>query len=182
MKKLLLSITCLFPASLILAQEMTPTAPQRDADWVTLTDSAFTIQYPANWTVDKSGLMGAKFMLFAPLDDAGDNFKENINLQVTDLGAPDVVTLDVFADAATEQIKQFITEAKVVRAEKKGMGDAEYYEMEFTGTQGELLLHWEQHYRIRGQYAYILTFTASQESFDTYKVQAEKILGTFRIL
>ena len=179
MKKLLLSVLFLGPALCLLAQD-TPAA-QKTVDWLTLNDSAYAIQYPGDWTVDRSGLMGAKFMLFAPLDSDTDVFKENINLQVTDLGAPDVVTLDVFAEAAAEQIKQYINDAEMVRSEKKGTGKAEYYEVEFTGSQGDLVLHWEQHYRIRDRYVYILTFTASKETFDAYKALAEKILGTFQI-
>jgi len=178
MKKLMIALCCQCLAALAIAQS-TPDKPAA-SEWRTLTDSAFVLQYPQEWTLDQSGLMGSRFMLFAPQGSETDDFKENINLQVTDLGAPGILTLDVFGEAAADQIKQYITDAAIVRSEKKGKGDSEFMEVEFTGAQGERPLHWEQQYRIKGQFVYILTFTAQKEDFPAYKALAEKIMGTFK--
>lgn len=177
MKKLMIALCCQCLAVLAVAQS----AADKPAttEWRALTDSAFVMQYPQEWTVDRSGLMGARFILFAPQSSEADDFKENINLQITDLGAPGILTLDMFAEAAAEQINKYIEDAAIVRTEKKGAGDSEYMEVEFTGAQGERPLHWEQQYRIKGQFVYILTFTAQKDDFTSYKPLAEKIMGTF---
>jgi hypothetical protein len=53
--------------------------------WETLTENNYSINYPDNWEINKSGQMGAKFILFSPLSSEEDQFKENVNFLVQDL-------------------------------------------------------------------------------------------------
>ena len=183
MKKLFIALLALVPSLLLTAQSDPITSAKKDTKWVTLNDPVVQIDFPADWTLDQSGMMGTKFIIFSPNDSQGDAFKENVNLQVTDLGAAGVISLEQFANAAEAQIRKFITDANIIRKERlpKGAGGDACYEIEFTGKQGELTLHWRQQYRIRGRYAYIVTFTAHTASYQAYSGLADQILGTFQI-
>lgn len=182
MKKLIYTLSCLFLMFCLSAQNPGSSSSPIKTEWLTFSEPAYQIKYPANWTLDRSGVMGSKFILFAPLESSTDPFKENVNLQITDLGAPNVITLDIFADAAKDQITKFITDAKILRSGRVGKGGAqEYYEIEFTGKQGTLSLHWNQRYLLRGRYVYILTCTAEVASYDAYQEMAKTILGSFAL-
>lgn len=161
-----------------------PDNPASGPKWQTLSDSAFLIEYPSNWTADQTGNLGVRFILMSPTDSDTDAFRENINLNITDLGAPDVINLDLFAEAAEEQIKQYITAAQVLRSSRisPANGQAAYHEIEFTGNQGGSTLHWKQHYRLKGRYAYILTFTAHHNAYDQHLKLANKIMESFKVL
>ncbi|MBL7776575.1 MAG: hypothetical protein JNK89_11270 [Saprospiraceae bacterium] len=166
------------------AQNIKDSLQAKGIQWRMYREAGFQIGYPANWTRDLSGMMGASFILFAPQDSDTDAFKENVNLQVTDLGVQNVITLDVFAKAAEDQIEKMITASEIRRSAKVNTGNpqTEYYEIEFTGLQGKLNLHWIQHYRIKGRYAYILTFTAQSNKYDDYQALARSILKSFQLM
>lgn len=180
MKKQYLLILVAFSLTLgAVAQNTADSLPAKEVTWKIIRDSAYDIRYPANWTPDQTGTMGADFILFAPLESVSDSFKENINLQITDFGSPGVITPEAFAQAAGEQIVKMITKARIVQTQRKERDDSIYYEMEFTGVQGELDLHWKQQYWLKSQYAFILTFTAEESAYLRFLPLADKILGTF---
>ena len=53
--------------------------------WKSLTENSYSINYPGNWELNKSGQMGTSFILFSPLSSEQDQFKENVNLLIQDL-------------------------------------------------------------------------------------------------
>lgn len=184
MKKLILPALFLtFTLPAIAQTDKGPTA-KSGTTWMSFRDSAFQILYPSNWTLDRSGMMGTRFILFSPQESDSDEFKENVNLNITDLGAPDIVNLDLFAKAAQEQITNMITDAEVVRTERIRRGPGEfndYYLVEFTGKQGKLSLHWQQRYWIKGRNAFILTFTAHHMAYERFQEVAESVMGSFAL-
>ncbi len=123
MKELLLIACSLFAFSTAQAQLKKDSLHAKGANWKTYRDASFQIGYPTNWTRDLSGMMGATFILFSPQDSDADAFKENVNLQITDLGVEGVITLDVFAKAAEGQIEKMITDAAVKRSAKVSNGN-----------------------------------------------------------
>ena len=182
MKKLLLIALSIVVCTPVRAQTIKDSLQAKGISWKTYREAGYQVGYPSNWTRDLSGMMGATFILFSPQDSDNDTFKENVNLQITDLGVQGVINLDVFAKAAEDQIEKMITDADVKRSSKISNGQDEYYEIEFTGIQGKLSLHWIQHYRIRGRHAYILTFTSQRDRFDDYRDLAKQILRSFQLI
>ena len=72
----------LFVILLFLAYHV---AIAQQENWKTLSTETYKIDYPADWTADRSGIMGPAFVLFTNLTDSNDTFRENVNLIIQDL-------------------------------------------------------------------------------------------------
>ncbi len=149
-------------------------------DWQTSENEEYFIQYPADWTFNNDGPLGAKFFVFAPLDSDKDTFRENVNLNVENLQGHDM-DLGQYIEIAIEQIGKIITNVHLTTNERIGTGDREYHKVIYTGSLGEYNLQWEQHVRLANGQAYILTFCAEPDQFDSYKNTWEDIAATFRL-
>ncbi|MCC6460179.1 MAG: hypothetical protein IT260_06895 [Saprospiraceae bacterium] len=181
MKKLSIWFPLLFLGLVAFGQtDSTGTAGKKT--WRKLAHTNFKIHYPVEWALDETGVMGTSFILFAPLDSDKDKFKENINLNMVNLGGTEVVTMEAFAKAAVDQIENYIEGAKVLGTQKKERRGLWYYEIEFTGKQGQLSLHWKQQYWFKGPLVFILTFTAEETAYGKSLPLAEKMLATFEVL
>ena len=66
-------------------------------EWKSITDNDFTIEYPDNWELNRTGQMGTKFILFSKLSNLTDKFRENVNLIMQDLTGSNI-TLDKYVE------------------------------------------------------------------------------------
>ncbi len=179
----ILLILILTANTIAFAQAQTDTTANEidlPSEWKTLEGDKFEIKYPPNWTVDKSGLMGSSFILFSELSDETDNFKENVNLLIQDLGAYEL-TLDQYVEISENQIKTLITNGKIISSERMKDGEAEYQKVIYTGKQGIYDLQFEQYYMLIAKKAFVLTFTSEESQFNNYRKVGEKILNSFKI-
>jgi serine/threonine-protein kinase len=149
--------------------------------WPAVNDTTYRLRFPDTWTVDQSGMFGSRFFLFAPLDTAGDTFRENVNLMMNDMRAYPQATLEYLADGAKQQIEQLITDAKVHEFRIAYNGDDKYYLMEYTGKQGQFNLHWKQLYVLANGTFYVLTFTAEESQYTRYLPLAERMFASFAL-
>ncbi len=149
-------------------------------DWESLTEDKYAIKYPSNWEVNKSGQMGTSFILFSPLLNESDKFKENVNLLIQDLTDYDL-NLDQYVEISEGQIKTMVTEGKIISSERKKKDEREYQKMIYTGKQGIFNLKIEQYYWVIDNEAFVLTLTGEKEEFDKYQDIGEKILNSFEI-
>lgn len=151
-----------------------------NTQWKTLSNNQYAIQYPANWELNQSGQMGSSFILFSPLESAQDSFKENINLIIQDLAGYNV-DLNQYTQISEEQIKTMLQNASILESKRLKNTNGEYQKMVYTATQNNYRLKFLQYYWVAKQKAYILTFTAEQNKYDTYLNTAEKIFNSFKI-
>ena len=49
-------------------------------EWNNLNEKEYSLKYPNNWEINKSGQMRTQFIIFSQLTSESDNFRENINL------------------------------------------------------------------------------------------------------
>lgn len=147
--------------------------------WAVLSDTSFAIHYPKEWALDQSGLLGSNFFLYSTLDSLDDAFRENFNLTINDLSEYPGLSLKEMAEGARQQILAMINEVKILEFREMEQGDDNYYLVEFTGKQGEALLHWKQQYRMAANRFYVLTFTAERHQFSRYISLADQIFSTF---
>lgn len=131
------------------------------------------IQYPSDWLLDQSGLMGTRFILFMPEDSLND-FRENINLVSQPLGSS-IPGLEAIAEATIAQLKMFITDYEQIHSGLK----QDYYEMEYTGKQGQFDLHWNQRLYTKGEELYVLTFTGTREDYSKMINDALKVMDSY---
>lgn len=116
-----------------------------------------------------------KFYPFAPAQSA--TFRDNLNFIIQDLKGQNI-DLNKFAEISVEQIKQFITNSKILQSETSA---GPKHKIVYSGSQGQLNLKWQQYYWVKNEKAYILTFTADQLSFDKQMAEVNSIMDSFKI-
>jgi hypothetical protein len=159
-------------------QKVALQTPLMKTEWKTLDHADYALQYPTDWEVNNSGAMGTSFILFAPLESEQDKFKENVNLIVQDLKGM-AINLDKYTEISEGQVKTMLTNAVMIDNKRIKNDTSEYHKLVYKAEQGVFKLQFIQYYWIVKEKAYILTFTAEQDKFTTFKETGEKILNTF---
>ena len=149
-------------------------------DWNTLNEKNYSIEYPSDWELNKSGQMGTKFILFSQLTSKNDQFKENVNLIVQDLTGHNI-DLNQYVEISENQIKTMITDGNIISSERVKKDEKEFQRVIYTGKQGIYDLQFEQYYWIENNNAYVLTLTCEITAFTDIKNTGEKILNSFEI-
>lgn len=140
--------------------------------WKALDGTDYKLKYPETWELNTSGLQGTKFILFAHIEGAP--FRDNINLIVQDLPDEDF-TLQKYVEISEGQVKQFITGSDIIFSETSNSR----HKMIYTGSLGQLKLKWQQYLWVKNNKAYVLTFTAAQDSYDKKVDMATEIMDSF---
>ena len=148
--------------------------------WKSLSENDYSIKYPDNWELNKSGQMGTSFILFSPLSFEKDQFKENVNLIIQDLTGHNL-DLDKYVAISEGQITTMITDGEILENKRMTTNNLNYQKVIYTGKQGIFNLKFEQYYWIIENNAYILTLTCEESQFDNYQKTGEKILNSFEI-
>ncbi len=139
-----------------------------------------SFQYPDKWEMQE-GFMGTLVFVKSPQADSKDTFQENVNVMVQSLGGQKV-TLAQFAEAAEQQITSMITEAEIVEPNSDTtLADNAAKKIVYTGQQGQYNLKWQQIYFIKGDKAYVVTYTAQATDYEKYLPEVENILKSFQI-
>jgi hypothetical protein len=148
--------------------------------WKTLTASNYSIEYPENWELNKSGQMGTNFILLSPLTSDQDQFKENVNLLIQDLTGYNL-DLDQYVEISEGQVNTMITDGNIIESERISNSDINYHKLIYTGKQGIYDLKFEQYFWVIENKAYVLTLTTEEEQFDSFQKIGERILNSFEI-
>lgn len=153
----------------------------RASEWKTIECDKYSIQYPGDWTLNKSGQMGMAFLLLSKQTSAQDSFSENVNLVIQDLTGLHINGLDQFTKNSEGQIKSMMANSKILGTEKLKKNGTDFQKIVYTGDQGLYKLKFEQYYLIKYNKAFILTLTCELNQFDNYKELGEKIMNTFNL-
>lgn len=146
--------------------------------WKSITEDNYSIDYPDDWELNKSGQMGTSFILFSPLSSEQDQFKENVNLLIQDLTGHNL-DLDKYVEISEGQIKTMITDGEIIESKMITAETLNYQKVIYTGKQGIYNLKFEQYYWVIGDKAFVLTLTCEENQFNNYQVTGEKILNSF---
>jgi len=156
----------------------TPTESQDG--WKSLTENNYSIKYPDNWELNKSGQMGTSFILFSQLSSEQDQFKENVNLLIQDLTGHNI-DIDKYVEISEGQIKTMITDGVIIESKRITGNTLDYQKVIYTGKQGIFNLKFEQYYWVENDRAFVLTLTCEESQFDAFKTIGEKILNSFEL-
>ncbi len=176
---MLLFPVCLFSQTIGKKSSDTSNSQTKD-DWKTLTESNYTIQYPATWELNQSKQMGTSFILFSPLESEQDKFKENVNLLIQDLTGNNI-DLNKYTEISESQIKTIVTNSILIESKRVKTESGEYHKIIYSADQGIFHLKFEQYYWVTNDKAFVLTFTSEQSKFDGFKVTGEIILNSFKM-
>lgn len=178
MKIILSLLFCIYVIAPIQSQSTQPKLSETQPNWKVFGTGQFTIQYPPDWELDQSGLMGSSFILFQPLESDHDLFRENVNLLIQDLTGYDL-DLNQFANLSEDQVKTMITNSTLIESKRIKTGPEEFHRMIYTGDQGNYHLKFVQYYWVKEGEAFVLTFTCEQDTYEINKDTGSTILNSF---
>jgi len=163
---------------LLLLAVLVNTQVNAQTRWKTISQDAFSIKCPGDWTADTSKKMGADVFMYNK-EDMNDGFAENINVLVQDLSAYDL-DLDAYTELSEEQIKTMVVGAKIMSSERITSGAFPYHKIIYVGKQNDVLLKFLQHYYVKDKKAYVLTLTCVENQFDKYQSIGNAIFKSFQ--
>lgn len=149
----------------------------KSQEFKTLDDSTYTVNYPKKWSLDKSNAY-LKFILFSPEDNTV--FRENVNLIIQNLSDKNT-DLAAYASISEKQITTMIPGAVILESKTLTKDDGDYYSISYEAKQGAYFLKWKQYYWVKGNRAYVLTFTSDKNSYDLLIKDADLIMNSFKL-
>ncbi len=153
---------------------------QKSKGWRTFETDEFSIQYPNNFELNTSGLIGTKFVLFSEQTSDKDLFRENVNLVSQNISGQNI-DLDKFVEISKKQLEIMIPNGKLIESKRISNENKEFQRFIFSGTQGQSNLKWLQYFFIKNDKVYVLTLTCEINQYDKYVSVGEDIMKTFVI-
>lgn len=167
------------PATLFILLIGTYSCAQ-ESSWSVLATDDYTVSYPSKWTVDQSGTMGTEFFIYDAPTEKGDLFSENINLTIQEL-MTDTITLEMYGDMSKNMLSNYMTDYKFISSDIIRQNNTKLYTLEYFGKTGQFDLYYYQLLAAKGEFIYILTFTAERDQAEAYQEQRKKITASFRM-
>jgi hypothetical protein len=171
-------ISLFFLSTCAFANGQSSDAGDTSFEFKIINRGSYSIRYPKNWTVDRTGLMGADLVILSQKDSDSDKFRENVNVMVQDLKGLNM-DIEKYVDISTRQIKNLLTKANIIESTRIHQQGNEFHKLIFTGVQGIFSLKTEQYYFVVNEKAFVITFTTEESSYDSYRKTGEMILQSF---
>ncbi len=137
----------------------------------------FSIKLPDKWET-KEGYMGTSVMSLSSLEGAGDQFRENVNVVVEKL--PKEMTLDEYMSGNLSNLPRFITDFRESGRGGTTLGDIDAKWLTYTGRMGTSNLAFKQYFMVRGDRGYVITGTATEETYPRFKNTFEQTAESFQ--
>jgi len=154
-------------------------SPAGSEGYLTYVDSSsgFRIEYPPDWSA-QSGPAGTGVALVAPSSGA-DGFRENVNVLVVDLPDPST-SLSQYTESSLRQARTSIEGFKLLRSGPATLADRSAERIIYLGNIGRDL-KFEAVWLVERGHAYVLTYTATPDSFARLEPTAEAIIASFTL-
>jgi len=159
-----------------------PTGTRVSRTYLTYESEAngFSIDYPDEWEISERASMPGTATFITPLQGADDTFRENVTVVVQ--GAPaDATTLDEFTEMALAQGRELIPRFMVMESRSATLAGNPAQQVVYTGLQGERDLRWLQLWSLVGDQVYILTYTAEENEFTTFRSVVQQMITSMEI-
>ena len=144
-------------------------------------EKGFSIKFPADWAVTTSEVASAAVVALRPVAAGDATFRENVNIVVKDCGSP--ITVDEYNDATWKYAAARLPGFRQIESGKATIGDADarflgYSWTPVAGKAGKNLAY----VLTKGLRAYVITCTATPETFDKYRPAFEEIANSFKMI
>lgn len=148
----------------------------------TYTAKDFRLQYPSQWKLDTSGLMGSTCFIYAPADNAQDKFRENINVVIQDLTGSGI-DLEQYKDISEKQLPAMFPDSKLEESAILNANTAQpYYRVRYSFSKNGVDIHISTICFIRNEKAYLVTFSTELARLEQYKKAGEAMLKSFSLI
>ncbi len=157
-----------------------PTTGEVTVEWKTYknTTDGFSLQYPSTWTFQENAY-GVPVIFFSPLTSTEDALKENVGIGVTTETKD--YTLDEFRQVRKASFDKQFSGFVEVSNENIKINDMDAKKVIYTCMQGDMKLQFEEVYIVKGKTRYIITYTATEATFDQFAKNVDEIIATFEI-
>lgn len=173
--------TLLFLSLLLLTHSVSAQQTIDDSDTlIKVTKEQYSLSYPKSWTIDTSKMFGIDILLLSPKADSLDDFSENMNVFVQDLHGQNY-NLSRMGQESEAQIRKMVTDVEIIDSKLDNKASQQYYILKYKGRQGKFLLTIIQHYYLKDEVGYALTFTIKSGKETDYVPLAEKMFSSFKL-
>jgi len=184
MKKLyalnILSFLALFYSSAVFAQNENSSESINSTEWKKHFEKEFEISYPSNWNLEIPNDSAIKFYLYNDLLDENDQFSENINLLNEDISGHEI-SLDDYVDFSKKQLASYLDSITFISSETIINKNINHHKIVFTVMQNDFPLMLEQHYYLKNNIVYVLTYTSEASQYESFQGTVDKIIDSFTL-
>jgi hypothetical protein len=135
----------------------------------------FNLRYPELWQ-NQAGLNAVAFL--SPKENEQDAFQENVNLMLQDL-TQQPMDLNQYTELTRQQVAQFAGNEAIVSLKDATIGGQPCKEFIFTMAYNGRDLKLKQYWFIKGQTAYLFTYTAESTQYASYESVATDLMKSF---
>lgn len=142
-------------------------------------EQGFKINYPAEWsTQNRDDFIARGVMFISPKEDEKD-FQEEVSVLVEEL--PDNTSLAQYTEESLNEIKR-LSDPKTRNPEITNLGDREGRKVIYLGEEHGHSVKRMQTWVLQKNLAYVITYTASPEQYETYLPEVEEMIESFAII
>ena len=137
----------------------------------------FRVDYPQDWSKqNRDDFVATGVIFFSPLENDADQFKEKVSVLVENI--PSNLSLSEYTKQSISEIKQ-LSDPNIGEAQPIILGINEGRQIIYRGEENGRAVQRMQTWSVKGNRAYVITYTAKPESYDNYLPMVEKIIESF---
>lgn len=140
----------------------------------------FKVNYPDTWSKqNRDDFFATGVVFLSPLEDASDQFKERVSILVENLA--DNTSLAKYTEESLAEIKR-LSDPNVGKAQSIKLGQESGKQIIYAGVENGSVVRRMQTWSVKNNQAYIITYTAKVDSYDTYLPTVKKMIESFGII
>lgn len=163
---MLLSVAC-------VKETIKPTKPETRLTNYNAAD--FSIGYPSDWVIKTQGPIA---IFVSSKEGNTDDFLENLNVIVAAVEQP--VTLDEYANAGVDQLKDMFTEFNMLSKDKTTLSGSPAIRLVYEASKDGQSNKFMQVVSKSDDKFFILTYTGSLKGYDTHLSTAQEMIASFK--
>ena len=136
----------------------------------------FSLVFPPGWA-RKENVMGTTVMAMRP-EEAGEEFRENVNVVVERLASP--MDVGEYLSLSLANLSRLLAEGAELEVADAELGGAPAKRIIYETTLGQVRVKGLLVLAVKGQRGYAMTCSATPETFETFRPTFDEIAGTFR--
>ncbi|MGL6340716.1 MAG: protein kinase domain-containing protein [Waterburya sp.] len=137
----------------------------------------FEVGYPELWSKEnRDDFFATGVIFFSPLENAQDTFKEQVSILVEVL--PQDMSLAKYTEESIAEIKK-LSDPNVSTAQTVNLGKQEARQVIYSGEENGNPVRRMQTWSIKNNQAYVITYTAQPDSYESYLPIVEKMIESF---
>jgi len=137
------------------------------------------IKYPQNWEMQNinNPITGEVVAFLSPKQGNANKSPEKLTISVEDFSG----TLDEFSNSSIKDIKNHMTDAKIVNRSSAILSHKLANQLVFTGKDEGSRLKNLQVFTLKADKAYVITYTAEIDNYDDFIQKADSMIKSFEI-